>query len=71
MPGPVAPEEPTVYRLVLAPAIVLMTSLSVPAAEPARSSGETRVFEMRTYYAHPGKMKALHARFRDHTCNLI
>jgi hypothetical protein len=28
---------------------------------------ETRVFEMRTYYAHPGKMKALHARFRDHT----
>src|SRR5579863_4105421 len=28
---------------------------------------ETRVFEMRTYYAEPGKMKALHARFRDHT----
>jgi hypothetical protein len=30
-----------------------------------------RVFEMRTYYAHPGKMKDLHARFRDHTCKLF
>ena len=32
---------------------------------------ETRVFELRTYYAHPGKMEALHARFRDHTNKLF
>jgi len=32
---------------------------------------ETRVFEMRTYYAHPGRMKALHERFRNHTCKLF
>jgi hypothetical protein len=32
---------------------------------------ETRVFELRTYYAAPGKMEALHARFRDHTCKLF
>jgi hypothetical protein len=32
---------------------------------------DTRVFEMRTYYAFPGKMTALHARFRDHTCKLF
>ena len=32
---------------------------------------DTRVFEMRTYYANPGKMKALHARFRDHTNKLF
>ena len=32
---------------------------------------DTRVFEMRTYYAHPGKMEALHARFRDHTNKLF
>jgi hypothetical protein len=30
-----------------------------------------RVFELRTYYAAPGKMDALHARFRDHTCKLF
>jgi hypothetical protein len=29
------------------------------------------VFELRTYYPHPGKMEALHARFRDHTCKLF
>lgn len=32
---------------------------------------DTRVFEMRTYYAHPGRMKALHERFRNHTCKLF
>ena len=32
---------------------------------------DDRVFEMRTYYAAPGKMKALHARFRDHTLGLF
>lgn len=32
---------------------------------------EARVFEMRTYYAVPGKMDPLHKRFRDHTCKLF
>ncbi len=32
---------------------------------------DNRVFEMRTYYAAPGKMADLHARFRDHTCKLF
>lgn len=27
----------------------------------------SRVFELRTYHAAPGKLDALHARFRDHT----
>ena len=30
-----------------------------------------RVFELRIYHANPGKMKALHARFRDHTGKLF
>jgi len=28
---------------------------------------ETRVYELRTYTCHPGKLEALKARFRDHT----
>jgi hypothetical protein len=36
-----------------------------------RKKVDTRFFEMRTYHAAPGKMKALHARFRDHTCALF
>lgn len=31
----------------------------------------SRVFELRTYDCVPGKMEALKARFRDHTCKLF
>jgi hypothetical protein len=31
----------------------------------------THVFELRTYHSAPGKMEALHARFRDHTGKLF
>ena len=36
------------------------------AAEP-----DTRCYELRIYYAAPGKLDALEARFRDHTCKLF
>jgi hypothetical protein len=52
-----------VKRLVLSLTTLLMTTLTAAA--------DDRVFEMRTYYAQPGKMAALHARFRDHTCKLF
>ena len=29
------------------------------------------IYELRTYYAAPGKMDALNARFRDHTCDIF
>jgi hypothetical protein len=47
-----------------------MSTVSIHGDEP-KAAGDNRVFEMRTYYANPGKMKALHARFRDHTCKLF
>jgi len=59
-----------VKRILLSLAIAIMTTVSTQADEP-KPSADNRVFEMRTYYAHPGKMKALHARFRDHTCKLF
>jgi len=40
-------------------------------AARADKKTETRVFELRTYTSPPGKMKALHARFRDHTNKLF
>lgn len=33
----------------------------------ARAATNGHVFEFRTYTAEPGKLDALHARFRDHT----
>jgi hypothetical protein len=37
----------------------------------AHAQAATRVFEMRTYYAAPGKLEALHKRFRDHTLRIF
>jgi len=39
--------------------------------EKGTKNVDTRVFEIRTYYAHPGKMNDLHERFRKHTCKLF
>jgi len=41
------------------------------AAPSPSIAKDTRFFEMRTYYAAPGKLEALHARFRDHTNRLF
>ena len=29
------------------------------------------IYELRTYWAAPGKVDALHQRFREHTCQLF
>ena len=48
----------------------------VMASLMAQSGGnsvakDSRVFEMRTYYAAPGKLEDLQARFRNHTVKLF
>ena len=43
----------------------------VALAQDKKDAGKTRYFEMRTYIASPGKMAALHSRFRDHTNKLF
>ena len=37
----------------------------------AASAADTRLYEMRTYYAAPGKFEAMNARFRQVTCRLF
>ncbi len=57
-------------RVVLTIAIVLVSTMPMQSDEP-KAAADHRVFELRTYHANPGKMKALHARFRDHTCKIF
>jgi hypothetical protein len=42
-----------------------------PAAARGERSDKGRYYEMRIYTAAPGKMDALHKRFRDHTLRLF
>ena len=51
-----------------------MLALSIMVASAGWAGAaerDARCFELRTYYAAPGKLEALHARFRDHTMNLF
>jgi hypothetical protein len=48
---------------------MLPTDYSPPVKVGAGTA--PRVFEMRTYTTPDGKLDALHARFRDHTCKLF
>ena len=57
-------------------ACVLAIAGVVAVTVIAQSGGNSvaknsRVFEMRTYYAAPGKLEDLQARFRDHTVKLF
>jgi hypothetical protein len=53
---------------------VLMTvsaSAQQPPAPAATAPSSGRVFELRTYYCHPGRLEALQKRFREHTTQIF
>jgi hypothetical protein len=52
------------------PLLALVPLLPLAAAD-APAAADTRVYELRIYHPNPGKMEALHARFRDHTLRLF
>ena len=53
---------------ILRPLSLALLSLALTFAAAAGRADDARCFEMRTYYAAPGKLDALLARFRDYTC---
>ncbi len=57
------------YNFFLAAAILTLSTVSTLwAADTAKDS---HCYELRVYTAADGKLDALHARFRDHTCKLF
>jgi hypothetical protein len=52
--------------------LLLAMSVSVAASLPSvAAQQDSRCYELRTYRTAPGKMEALHKRFRDHTLRLF
>ena len=49
-----------------APAQAAAPAPAPSAPSPSIAAGG-RVFELRTYHCHPGRLEALNKRFRDHT----
>jgi hypothetical protein len=53
---------------------LLIGMMALPSLHSGRADAaevDTRCFELRTYYATPGKLDDLHARFRRHTVQLF
>ena len=57
--------------LAKAPESIFMTPTDYSPALKIEKSAKPRVFELRTYITPPGKLDALHTRFRDHTMKLF
>ena len=55
-----------VLGMLFASTLLLGTRATAADTPPAG-----KVYELRVYHANPGKLEALHARFRDHTCKLF
>lgn len=51
--------------------LLLLLAAALMAVPGYAGDKDTRVFEMRTYYAAPGKLDDLNARFRNHTVKLF
>ena len=49
----------------------LLSLLTFGLMTAQASAADTRLFEMRVYFANEGRLDALHARFRDHTMKLF
>jgi hypothetical protein len=56
---------------VVASAMTAIPSAQQPPAAQPPAASKGRVFEMRTYYCHPGRLEALQKRFREHTTKLF
>ena len=55
----------------LAAALGLVLGASLQWARAADAPQPARVFEIRTYYTLPGRLDALHKRFREHTMKMF
>src|SRR5205823_5478606 len=66
--GPPSTRPEKTMRLL--PLLALAPLVALAGAARAAEK-DTRVYEMRTYTAAPGKLDALHTRFKDHTLKLF
>ena len=55
----------------IAAVLGLVLGASLQWARAADAPQPARVFEIRTYYTFPGRLDALHKRFREHTMKMF
>ncbi len=58
-------------RLIVPLLLMVLTSLASSCSTQATNVKDERLFELRVYHPFPGKLEALHERFRNHTLALF
>src|SRR5438034_886665 len=61
----------TIFLLSMLPFGTALIAMAADRPNTSSTAKESRFFEMRTYYAAPGKLDDLNARFRNHTLQLF
>lgn len=61
----------TLVNLACTVLLAAIAVLSAHGSATAADASSGKVFELRVYKCNPGKLDALNARFRDHTCKLF
>jgi hypothetical protein len=59
------------FALLVAGLVISDVAMDSRRASAADSPPGGKVYDMRIYKANPGKLDALNARFRDHTCKIF
>jgi hypothetical protein len=67
----ITPSSAETFGMNINSAVWLFAFATLLTVNSQASAADGRIFEMRTYYAAPGKLEDLHARFRDHTTKLF
>lgn len=63
--------SPLSVQALVGSAVMLGLSVFVSPGVADDKPAAGKVYELRVYKTNPGKLDALHARFRDHTCKLF
>jgi hypothetical protein len=62
----------TLFHVVVTSAVAMAgLALSATVISAADQASGEKVYELRIYKTNPGKLPALHTRFREHTCQLF
>src|SRR5262249_37159394 len=72
-PGSTPMSRAATLPLLLSAFAALRSGIALAADAPKAGAGQAgqRVYELRTYTTHPGRLDALNKRFREHTCRLF
>ena len=64
-------EHSMLKQILLTVSFATLMGMSPAQAQSPSLVNDSKVYELRTYHAYPGKLEDLHKRFREHTLTIF